>query len=157
MKQRRCLVEVVAPIKTDNSTIHAAALALDVGEKRIGVAVANLEVRFARPLTTLDQPERFVTDIVALVRSEDAAYVVLGLPRGLDGQETAQTAYVRDFYNQLLTALGSAGLQIPLYWIDEALTSAKAERELAARGKPYAKGAIDALAATYILEDYLHG
>ncbi len=76
--------------------------------------------------------------------------LVAGLPRGLDGQETAQTAYARNFAEAI-----SQQLQLPVYYQDEAVTSRQAEAELQARGKPYAKGDIDALAATYILEDYL--
>ncbi len=138
-----------------------SGLGLDVGTQRVGVAVANIGVRFARPLTTLQHPEHFIGDIIDLCKTEDAAWVVIGLPRGMSGQETAQTAHTRDFGATLVSGLATAGLQIPVYWIDEALTSAKAEAELQGRGKggkrgkPYAKADVDALAATYILEDYL--
>lgn len=138
-----------------NSTSHATALALDVGAARIGVARANLSVRFAGPLITLDQPESFLDDIVHLCKSEDAAWLVIGLPRGINGQETAQTARVQAFGAEVAARLKQSDLQLPVYWIDEALTSVKAEQELAARGKPYVKGDIDALAATFILDDYL--
>ena len=47
-------------------------------------------------------------------------------------------------------------IDLPVIAQDEAATSVKATEELESRGKPYDKGAIDALAATYILEDYLH-
>jgi RNase H-fold protein (predicted Holliday junction resolvase) len=47
-------------------------------------------------------------------------------------------------------------LPLPISWQDEAVTSVRAEEELRARGKPYVREDIDALAATYILEDYLH-
>jgi len=125
-------------------------LALDVGAKRIGVARAHLEAAFPRPLMTLDNPKSFVADIVRLVDSENAAAVVIGLPRGMQGQETAQTAAVQEFGGIL-----AGQLAVPLHWTDEAVTSEKAEAELKRRGKPYVKGDIDALAATYILEDYL--
>jgi len=136
---------------------NKSALALDVGEKRIGVAVANLGVRFAAPLTTLDDPKTFLEDIAHLCRTEDAGLLVLGLPRGMQGQETAQTERVQQFGKALGDYLGDAGLQLPLYWIDEALTSQKAEDELQGRGKHphFNKGDVDALAATYILEDFL--
>lgn len=135
-------------------------MALDVGTQRIGVAVANLGVRFARPLTTLEQPDRFVDDICELVRQEDVAWVVIGLPRGMQGQDTAQTAQTQAFGDELQQRLASGNAPIPVYWTDEALTSARAEAEIRSRGnarKPYAhaKGDIDALAATYILEDFL--
>ncbi len=78
--------------------------------------------------------------------------IVIGLPRNMDGQDTSQTTAVRAFSNRLKDELG-----IPITWQDEAATSAKAIDELNARGKPFVKEDIDALAATYILEDYLSG
>lgn len=125
-------------------------LALDVGAQRIGVAVANTIARIASPLVTLRHDNAVMPNITQLVEGEQAVALVVGLPRGLNGQETAQTQVVRDFVSAL-----QQHATIPIQFQDEALTSRKAEEELLARGKPYAKGDIDALAATYILEDYL--
>lgn len=122
-------------------------LALDVGESRIGVAVANQVARLAAPLTTLNNSPSVWDEIRLLARNESASIIVVGLPRNLSGDDTAQTEYVRRFVT------GVKDLQIVFQ--DEALTSKKAESELNQRGKPFAKGDIDALAATYILEDYL--
>lgn len=129
-------------------------LALDVGEKRIGVASAYSSVGIASPLQTLDNPSTFIIDIVDLCSQYNAIAVVIGLPRGLDGQETSQTSYVRVFAGRLSEALLSNNMDTPLYWVDEALTSVKAKTELQSRNKSYSKGDIDSLAATYILEDY---
>lgn len=131
-----------------NSLAHV--LALDVGEQRIGVAEANSIARIAHPLTTLKHTETIVQDIVDLISHHDASKLVVGLPRGMQGQDTQQTQYVRDFVAQLQKMV-----TIPVFWQDEALTSRKAEEELQARKKPFAKGDIDALAATYILDDFL--
>jgi putative Holliday junction resolvase len=125
-------------------------LAIDVGTQRIGVARAYLDALFPHPLTTLEQPDRFIDAIVELTSSEKAGVLVIGLPRGLNGQETAQTVAVREFGQRLENQLN-----IPVYWSDEAVTSVKAEAELRSRGKPYAKGDIDALAAVFILEDFI--
>lgn len=126
-------------------------LALDVGTRRVGVALADLGALFPRPLTTLEKADSFIDDIEILCDTEKAAAVVLGLPRGLAGQDTAQTDHVRKF-----GALLEARLTIPVYWNDEALTSVQAEEELRERGKPYKKADIDALAAVYILEDFIN-
>ncbi len=123
-------------------------LALDVGEKRIGVAIANTEARLPAPLMTLPHVPSIVSDIQQLISTHDVSMVIVGLPRNMSGEDTAQTAYVRRFVDELQ-------LTTPYLYQDEALTSRKAEEELRARGKPYAKGDVDALAATYILEDYL--
>jgi len=126
------------------------ALALDVGSKRIGVAIASLSFRLPRPLCTLANDDQFFERLKGLIKTEAIGVLVVGLPRGLEGQETGQTTYVRDFVDQLKTHI-----ELAVYFQDEALTSTRAEAELKARGKIYQKGDIDALAATYILEDYL--
>ena len=125
-------------------------LALDVGERRIGVAAANSIARIASPLTTLINEGDIAATISRLVAEQNASKLVLGLPRGLSGQDTGQTQWVKDFGNSIEIAVG-----VPLYWQDEAVTSAQAEAELKSRGKPYVKADIDALSATYILEDFL--
>jgi putative Holliday junction resolvase len=129
---------------------RSTVLALDVGAQRIGVARALLVTRFAAPLTTLTHTADIYDVVGKLAKEEDAGVLVVGLPRGLEGQHTAQTRSVEEFAEGLKQALG-----LPLYYQDEAVTSAQAEAELQARKKPYVKGDIDALAATYILEDFL--
>jgi putative Holliday junction resolvase len=126
-------------------------MALDVGERRIGVGVASLQARLAQPLTTLDNGDGILAELEKLVAEHEVSALVVGLPRGLSGQRTSQTAYAEAFAKKIETRLG-----LPLYWQDEAVTSKKAEAELRARGKPYSKGDVDALAATYILEDFLN-
>lgn len=127
-------------------------LGLDVGGKRVGVAVASLAARLPRPLITLEQGGSFFDDLRDLIKANEATALVVGLPRGLDGQHTAQTGEAEAFAGELRAHCG-----LPVHLQDEALTSKQAEAELQARGKPYARGDIDALAATYILRDWLAG
>lgn len=129
---------------------NARIVALDIGGKRIGVASANVVARLASPLKTLDVTEEIIEDIKKLLAQETASAVVLGLPRGMQGQDTEQTKTVEAFGKQLEQVIS-----IPLYWQDEAMTSKLSEAELNASKKSYTKGSIDALAATYILEDFL--
>lgn len=133
-------------------TTHKSVLGLDVGGKRIGIAVASLAARLPRPLATLEFNDDFFRALNELVKNEDAGALIVGLPRNLEGKPTAQTeateAFVRDLRGHT---------DLPVHMQDEALTSSKAEAELEARGKPYKRGDIDALAATYILEDWLAG
>lgn len=126
-------------------------LALDVGEKRIGVATANSIAKIAMPLTTLTMSEHIVQEIVGLSKENDIHVVIVGLPRNQAGEETAQSAYSRDFAKQLT----ESGLTVEFQ--DESLTSQAAENELQSRKKPYTKADIDALAAALILQDYLGG
>jgi putative Holliday junction resolvase len=123
-------------------------LALDYGNARIGVAIASTIARLPRPLTTLANSPEVFDAIVQLVGQEDVGLVVVGLPRTLDGGYSEQTHAAEAFGKQLAGRLG-----VPVEMADETLTSVDAEAEL--KGKPHSKGAVDALAATYILERYL--
>jgi putative Holliday junction resolvase len=125
-------------------------LALDIGERRIGVAIASLQARLSSPLKTLLRGDSIVADIQLLIEQNHTRALVVGLPRGLDGQNTAQTLAVEEFKSSL-----ERSLNVPVYWQDEALTSRQAEDQLRLRGKPYKKEDIDALSAAIILDDFM--
>lgn len=130
---------------------NSSILALDIGGRRIGVAVANSIARIAHPTATLENNDAFIGNLRKYIAEHNAAILVVGLPRGLDGQHTAQTATVEGFIEMI-----KEHIDLPVYWQDEAVTSQKAEAELEKRRSSYRKSDIDALAATYILEDFLH-
>lgn len=125
-------------------------LALDVGSKRIGVAIGDNRLNVSWPLTTLAVDETIHEKINQLLVTHQAKTLVVGLPRNNQGEVTAQTDVVQQFASQLELPEG-----VKLVWQDESLTSVRAEAELKERGKPFEKTEVDALAATYILEDYL--
>src|SRR5438552_1693333 len=131
---------------------HSSTLALDVGTVRIGVAIARADTKLAVPLLTLPNDDTFARELQKIIADETVIQLVIGLPRGMEGQDTAQTSYARDFGASLAAKVG-----LPVHFQDEALTSQKAEQELQTRGKAYTKEDIDALSATYILEDFLQG
>lgn len=124
-------------------------LALDIGERRIGVAKGDTGVRLAMPLTTLVVDGLEIDRIKQLIADERIDILVLGYPRNQSGEPTAQTQYVEKIAAQL------EGLTPRLVFQDESLTSVIAEQRLKAMGKPYEKGDIDAEAAALILQDYL--
>lgn len=126
-------------------------IGLDVGEKRVGVAIAHKIARLPRPLTTLIRDQTFWEDLKKLLAAESASLLVVGMPRSLNGNDTAQTSATREFIQTL-----EGQVDIPIETIDEALTSRQATNELMARGKKFEKGDIDALAAVYMLNDYLN-
>lgn len=125
-------------------------MALDIGEVRIGIATNPADVRIAQPRGVIANDEKIMESIKKRVDTEQPAVLVIGLPRGMQGQETDQTKYVREFVETLKTTIS-----IPIELQDEALTSVKAEQQLDALGRPYERGDIDALAASFILQDYL--
>jgi putative holliday junction resolvase len=122
---------------------------LDVGEKRIGVSVADTGIRIAVPFDTVLVDGNEIQAITEIVLKEGAEKLILGYPRNQSGEATAQTDYVEKFAKQL------EPLEIAIEFQDESLTSVMAEQRLKDHGKPYSKGDIDAQAATIILQDYL--
>jgi len=130
--------------------LASSILALDVGERRIGVAWADGGLRIPFPLVTLPADKAPLIKIKELYDDQRAGLIVVGLPRNQKGEETAQSKYARDFAAQL----EAEGL--PVTFQDESLTSVLAEEELKKRGKPYQKEDIDSLAATLILQDYIN-
>lgn len=124
-------------------------MALDVGEKRIGVALADTSIAIAIPYDTLDVDGTEVEQIVRLVQDESISTIVVGYPRNQSGDVTAQTAYVESFVEKL------PELDVELVYQDESLTSVHAEERLKSQKVPYTKGDIDKIAASIILQDYL--
>lgn len=130
-------------------TLSKQILALDIGERRIGVARGDTMIKIAVPLTTVLVDGTELDQIRKLLDDECAHTLVVGYPRNQSGDATAQTAYVESVAEQLRSDT------IELVYQDESLTSVIAEQRLAARGKPYQKADIDAEAAAIILQDYL--
>ena len=133
---------------------------LDVGERRIGVAVSDVTRTLARPLGVLrpsglerDAVQVSADEIARLAREEDGvASIVVGLPRRLDGSPTDMTQRVEQFARQL-----EARTALPVTLQDERLSSREAESRLAIREKSWRvrKQRLDAAAAAVILQDYL--
>ena len=124
-------------------------LALDVGEKRIGYATGDTDTKFPVPIGWFDVDGSEVQAILDFIRNNEISAVVVGFPRNLEGDKTAQTTYSEQF-GQLLAERG-----IVTYYQDESLTSVKAEEFLRASKKSYQKGDVDAHAAAIILADFL--
>jgi putative Holliday junction resolvase len=130
--------------------IPKSIIALDVGTVRIGIATASYAARMPHPLTTIPNDDQAIDTIIQILSDEGATHLVVGLPRNLDGDDTQQTQSTRAFAANLASHISTQ-----MHFQDEALTSVKAKEELTARGKLFVKADVDALAATYILEDYL--
>lgn len=126
-------------------------LSLDVGEKRIGVARADSSTRIAVPVGTINVDGSEWQEIAHIARMNSTNFFVLGLPRSNEGNETAQSAYVRQFAKTLIEKIPEAKIRFQ----DESLTSVVAEERLKSRKKKYEKGEIDAEAASIILQDFL--
>lgn len=126
-----------------------SVIALDVGEKRIGVAIANGSVAIAIPYDTIEVDGTEASQIAQLIETESVTRVIIGYPRNQSGEATAQTTYVERFADTLKE------LAVDIEFQDESLTSVHAEDRLKSQKQPYTKGDIDMVAASIILQDYL--
>ena len=131
-------------------------MGLDIGEKRIGVAVARTEEGIATPLCVLEGADatRAARDIVALIDEWEVEAIVVGLPLTLAGDEGPQARRVRTLAGRLLQ-----GVDLPVNYTDERYTSTDAGRVLTEAGlsERQARGRLDAIAASMILQTYLDG
>ncbi len=141
-------------------------LCLDVGEKRTGVAVSDETRMIAQSLPTIQHKseKRLVDEVERLIAEYEVDAIVVGLPLSLSGKPSTRSELVRKFSARLEKALG-----IPVELFDERYSTTRANRILEQayggprkRQKPPATGrsksrkrAVDRIAATVILEDYL--
>lgn len=123
-------------------------LALDIGERRIGVAVSDDLGMFAhpRPALHIRSDAEAIDRIAALVDSEDAAEVVVGLPLNLEGKAAAQASRVRPLIRTLRNRLA-----IPVTEWDERLSSFEAARQVKGTARQRS-GELDSAAAAVILQ-----
>lgn len=130
-------------------------LGIDFGLKRVGLAITDPDGMLASPRGTIERTTRnkCFDDLKAIIESERVELVVVGLPLGLDGQETETTRQARNFAESL-----ARRVDVPVELMDERLSSAQAETELKEAGlrcPRKRKAALDSQAATIILRSWL--
>lgn len=130
-------------------------LAFDYGLKRTGVAITDPGGRMAFPRQTLVMRTRdaFFAELTSLITAEAPDALVIGLPLLLDGQESLTTRQARNFAKSL-----ARRVNLPIYWMPEALSSHEAEEDLRAAGRrgKAASAVVDQQAAVRILESFLN-
>jgi putative Holliday junction resolvase len=134
-------------------------LGVDVGRRRVGLAISDPSATLARPLTTLtvasaaDAVDRVAAEAARLLAEEEGlAVIVVGVPSKLDGSPTGETEAVAAFMAALIQRVS-----VPVVGGDERLTSREAESRLAVEERDWRvrKKKLDAAAAAIILQDYL--
>jgi putative Holliday junction resolvase len=131
-----------------------AILAIDPGQRRFGVAIADLETRFARPLEVIDARSADpVRRVIELAETHGAVRVVVGKPVGLSGRDGPAV----DAYKGFVEGLVVGGLEVDEH--DERLTTVLAEQGLRAGGAKVTarRNLRDAVAAQVLLQSYLDG
>jgi putative pre-16S rRNA nuclease len=129
-------------------------IALDIGKRRIGIAISDPMQITARPHSTIARSKTSVAEIAKLAAELEADTILVGLPLHLNGTEGEQAKDVRAFASKLAQTIS----EIEIKFVDERLTTVEAEERLADRrgGWRKNKDRIDAFAAASILQNYLN-
>lgn len=130
------------------------ALCLDLGEKRIGVAISDESRMLARPFLVFKRSSRVedFEQIAQIAAENNVSQVVVGLPTLAHGGEGVKAAWARDYASDLANSIG-----IPVDLWDESYSTADARSNLRLRGitTRQIKERLDAVAAAFILQSYL--
>lgn len=125
-------------------------LGIDLGKKRIGVALGDTANKIAVGLPTLDNNSETLTKLQEIISRENIQKLIIGLPKTMSGQNGAQVNYTRKWGDHI-----SEVLSIAVEYIDERLSSKMARDGLAAMGGTITKEDIDQAAAVLILQSFL--
>ena len=135
-------------------------IALDVGDKTVGIALSDELGITAQGLMTLERVgiRKDTTKVLDLVKEYNCDTIVIGLPKKLDGTDSIQTEKVYEFRTMLENKMRSTGMKdIEVVWQDERLTTVMAEKVLieADVSRKKRKQVIDKQAAVIIMQSYL--
>lgn len=130
-------------------------LAIDYGEKRIGLALSDPLRIFAKPYRVLQNLgfEQFVSELEPILKEQQVLLVLVGIPYAIEGGNTPKTDEVIEFRNALETTI-----TIPVQGWDERYSTDEAHQELKKMGYSWqeARSLVDAMAAAMILRSYLN-
>lgn len=137
-----------------STSLPGPILTIDLGEKRIGLAVSDAGRMIARSYGMFKRTSR-QADFAryrAVIAEQRVTLVVMGLPLRLDGTDSSTTAWVRHYTAEL-----AENISVPVEFWDESYSSQQAEASLSARGirAKRQKERLDAAAAAFILQSYL--
>jgi putative Holliday junction resolvase len=134
-------------------------LALDVGDRRVGVAVSDEMGLMATPLTVIHRASKAedFARVARLVREHCVGGLVVGHPLRQDGTPSPQARRIERYAAALMESLRAAGLDLTGTFWDESLSTRRAQEAMIAAGRKPAnrRARIDAVAAAVILQDYL--
>lgn len=135
--------------------IAKRAIAFDIGDKRIGVAVSDPFNEYAMPCETYVRTRNFAVDVAAIAKiakDRGVGVIVCGMPVNFDGTESVQTVKTQQFIDAL-----KAATALPIVIEDERFTTMQARETQIMGGikRQDRKKTIDSIAASYILESYL--
>ena len=129
-------------------------LAIDFGEKRVGLALSDPTKIIAKPFKSISytSQDELINKISLIIEEQNVEKIILGLPKGLKGQKTDQTNQVLEFYSLIKNKIDT-----PIFMEDERLSSVSAKKSLILQNikTGHNKGLIDETAAAIFLQLYL--
>lgn len=129
-------------------------LAIDFGDRRVGIAISDTMRIIGQPLTTINRDDnaKWWRELLDIVVDKEVGEIVVGYPLTMKGTVSAQTETVQRFIDEL-----KERVDVPVLKYDERLTSVAAKRVLHEKGVKtgHNKGAVDRTAAAILLQDYL--
>lgn len=129
-----------------SSTHNHTILGLDVGDVRIGIAIAGSIARIPNPIETVIVDDNTLDLLSKIITRESASKIVIGIPRNLSGDETPQTSKIRQFAEEL-----KQHIEVPIVFVDESLSSKRADTII---GEKKVNAPQDSVAACFILQEY---
>lgn len=135
-----------------NKQLHGRRVALDIGGRRIGLAVSDELGLVASPVRTVDIKRERLAGLIQAITEYDPVEVIVGLPTGMSGFEGPQADETRRFAGDL-----AEHIPVPITYWDERLTTFAADQALMESGHrtKRRKELVDAVAASLILQSYL--
>jgi putative Holliday junction resolvase len=129
-------------------------IALDYGEKRIGVAVTDPLKMFVSPLTTIEnKSDKFIfEELSKIFGTQSVERIIVGLPLNIEGEDTIKTIEVRKFFDKLRNET-----KLPVFFCDERYSTCEANDFLKQKGTDWkkSKDVVDQIAAAVILKTYM--
>ena len=134
-------------------------LAIDYGEKRIGIAVSDENKKYSFSREHLQNDKNLYSKLLDLIREENIIKIIIGYPLNFKSEKTIQTIKTEEFRNNLEKFIEKYSVKAELIYFDERFTSKLAAGSIINSGlnkkKRQEKGRVDSISAQIILQDYI--
>ena len=134
-------------------------LALDYGEKRVGIAVSDESKKYSFARDYLINDNSFQEKLIHLITEEQTSKIIIGYPLNFKSEKTIQTLKTEEFKSRLEKLLTDKSITAEIIFFDEIFTSKLAENRIMNSGmkkkKRQEKGLVDSESAQIILQDYI--
>ena len=134
-------------------------LAVDYGEKRVGIAVSDESKKYSFSREHLINDKKFLEKLLAVIIEENVSKIIIGYPLNFKSEKTIQTLKIEEFKNTLEKFLSGKSVKAEIIFFDERFTSSLAQSSVLNSGlnkkKRQEKGRVDSISAQIILQDYI--